>query len=85
MAEYIKRKDAIRCFKATMIQDAYPEPLKDRLAIAALSGAESIDIVHCKDCKYKYRDAECGQACELTELRVEDDDYCSYGEEQENE
>ena len=42
-------------------------------------------IVTCKDCKHFYADAECGQACELTEMRVEAEDFCSYGERKESE
>lgn len=45
----------------------------------------TIEIVRCKDCKHFYADAECGQACELTEMRVEAEDYCSYGEREESE
>lgn len=41
------------------------------------------ELVRCKDCKHFYADAECGQACELTEMRVEAEDFCSYGERKE--
>lgn len=83
MTKYIKRKDAIRCFKATMIQDAYPEPLKDRLAIAALSGAESIDIVRCEECKWYIPTSGIYGKCTYRtreHLLNEPSDYCSYGE-----
>ena len=79
MAKYIKRKDAIRCFKASMAKDAYPETLKDRLAIAALSGAESIDIVRCKDCKWR-DEAGCALLIVDDSDKPKDNDYCSYGE-----
>lgn len=45
-----------------------------------LRGLNGIDIVRCKDCKYLYNDADTGKACEFTNMGMEPDDFCSYGE-----
>lgn len=37
-------------------------------------------IVRCKDCKHLYLDADCGLACEYTNMGMREEDYCSYGE-----
>lgn len=37
-------------------------------------------IVQCKDCKHLYNDADTGKACEFTNMGMQPDDFCSYGE-----
>ena len=50
--------------------------------------APSIDIVFCKDCKHRYDDGwlEPRWTCDyLKDMRLKDDDFCSYGERKESE
>ena len=45
--------------------------------------APSIDIVRCKECKHRYDDGwlEPRWTCDyLKDMRLKDDDFCSYGE-----
>lgn len=48
-----------------------------------IDSAPSIDIVRCKDCKHRYDDGwlEPRWTCDyLKDMRLKDDDFCSYGE-----
>lgn len=38
------------------------------------------EIVRCNDCKHLYLDADCGLACEYTNMGMREYDYCSSGE-----
>ena len=46
------------------------------LAEAIIREAPSIDICFCKDCRYRLF----GGTCEYTDIAVDADDFCSYGE-----
>ena len=39
-----------------------------------------IDIVTCGECKHWYNDADCGMACEYTNMGQPSDAFCSFGE-----
>ena len=38
------------------------------------------ELVMCKDCKHWYPDADCGMACEFTNMSQPEDGYCNWGE-----
>ena len=46
----------------------------------ALAEAPRIDIVRCKECVHKGVDADDEPYCELHNMGIYADDYCSYGE-----
>lgn len=39
-----------------------------------------INIVTCGECKYWYNDADCGMACEFTNMKQPSDGFCNWGE-----
>ena len=39
-----------------------------------------IDIVTCGECKHWYNDADCGMACEFTNMKQPSDGFCNWGE-----
>lgn len=39
-----------------------------------------IDIVRCGECKHWYNDADCGMACEFTNMKQPSDGFCNWGE-----
>ena len=45
-----------------------------------LRGLNGIEIVRCDDCKHLYNDADTGKACELTNMGMDPEDFCSFGE-----
>ena len=54
-----------------------------KVAIKYINLAPSIDIVRCKECKHRYDDGwiEPRWTCDyLKDMRLKDDDFCSYGE-----
>ena len=54
--------------------------------IGAIEEQPSIDIVRCKECKHRYNDGwiEPRWTCDyLKDMRLKDDDFCSYGERRE--
>lgn len=42
-----------------------------------------IDIVRCGECKHWYNDADCGMACEFTNMKQPSDGFCNWGERRE--
>lgn len=49
-------------------------------AIAKINTMPHIDIVRCKECVHKGVDADDEPYCELHNMGIYADDYCSYGE-----
>lgn len=53
------------------------------IIIPTLDGLEinlnSKELVMCKDCKHWYLDADCGMACEFTNMSQPEDGYCNWG------
>ena len=84
MTDYIKREDAIKAFDWTGDQI-------DKLARKILSdekllpSADVVEVVRCKDCKYR-ENRETWFACTYwnadpyEQPTVNDNDFCSYGE-----
>lgn len=73
--------------------DCYMQAMSSRAdgirdAIVEVYDAPSIDIVFCKECKHRYDDGwlEPRWTCDyLKDMRLKDDDFCSYGERKESE
>lgn len=36
------------------------------------------EIIRCKDCKHWYPDADCGMACEFTNMGQPEDGFCNW-------
>ena len=45
----------------------------------AFASADS-EIIRCRDCKHWYSDADCGMACELTNMSQPEDGFCNWAE-----
>ena len=39
-----------------------------------------IDIITCGECRHWYNDADCGMACEFTNMKQPSDGFCNWGE-----
>ena len=81
MAEYIEREAVI-----DLITRRYENPEICTKEINSIPAADVAPVVRCKDCKHSCKDGT-GRTCEgywyeLSEfaVSVEDDDFCSYGE-----
>lgn len=69
-----------RYIDADKLQQAYKEIHggKRSLLIDTEPTADVVEVVRCKDCKYKER-----ERCGLTRYTVREYDFCSYGERKE--
>lgn len=82
MIKYIKLDDAIKKVEEHILPD-FRGKVK-----AILSDLPTIDIVHCKDCKYfKLHESVFGKGwiCKRNHVVVGSVDFCSYGERIDNE
>lgn len=49
-------------------------------ALSALPSADAVEVVRCKDCRYFNNTFPLLQMCNISGMKMETDDYCSYGE-----
>jgi hypothetical protein len=85
MDEYIKREDVISAMCFGCNQQFSDEPCEPnecalRQAIKAVSTADVVEVVRCKDCRHK--NPNCNK-CLRDNLWHDSDDFCSYGERKE--
>ena len=78
MAEYIKRKDAIKCLVGWKT-DPTDEEIK--WALNNIPAADVVEVVRCKDCKHCIGPVCYNEHWESVGCpSVQPDDFCSYGE-----
>ena len=53
--------------------------------VQMLQLSDGIELVFCKDCKHWYPDADCGMACEFTNMSQPEDGFCNWGVAKESE
>lgn len=63
--------------KAREYVDATIEEIRNRLE--KLPSVQP-EIIHCRDCKHWYSDADSGMACEFTNMSQPEDGYCNWSE-----
>ena len=87
MAEYIERQKVIDITAET-------GALETQRRVQEIPAADVVELVRCKDCAHvnvevrdyaMYLPKQCELYCELDELPVKPDDFCSYGERKEDE
>lgn len=87
MAEYIERQKVIDI-------TAEMGALETQRRVQEIPAADVVEVVRCKDCAHvnvevrdyaMYLPKQCELYCELDELPVKPDDFCSYGERKEDE
>jgi len=87
--DYINREMAADCI-VIECDDVTLE--QARQAIKDCPSADVVEVVRCKDCKYYHKDAMMPvhpmlgggtvieNHCDMSCMKLKDDDYCSYGE-----
>lgn len=75
MSDYISRKEVLN-----VMHNIEFGLIPHVLGREIINGLPPVEIVRCKDCKHLYHDADCGLACEYTQMGMREEDYCSYGE-----
>ena len=74
-----KPKDCYEC----PIAKSYLDCLMEKKYVCPIGHTDDcplIDIVTCGECKYWYNDADCGMACEFTNMKQPSDGFCNWGE-----
>lgn len=85
MKDLIDREAALNCFHSWVNQygDVYtPDDMPEYQAIEALPNIEQPEIIHCKDCYYRY-----GRYCHYrytNGLFISEDHYCGFAKRQED-
>lgn len=77
MADYIKRKDALKVINSRMWSSSADHTMHNSLVslINILPSADVVEVVRCKDCRF-FDSA----GCAMEDVVVYPNDYCSYGE-----
>ena len=83
MAEYIDKNATVGILEA-MSRSADCECIKKRLEkaakrVSAIPTADVVPVVRCKDCDYLVN-ANGFLICDVSNMDITPDDYCSYGE-----
>lgn len=74
--EYIPSHDDCRSLKKWFnVKKLDIDPFKEILPDCPI-----LDIVTCGECKHWYNDADCGMACEFTNMGQPINGFCSWGE-----
>lgn len=87
MSDSISRQAAVDAVnKIAPVDTEYECTLLDildvRYVLTELPSAHP-EIIRCKDCKHWYSDADCGMACELTNMSQPEDGFCNWAERKE--
>lgn len=81
MAEYIEREAAIRVVNGQSSLTMTRSSLID--SISKLPAADVAPVTRCKDCKYIVNatvNANGFLICDISDMEIAPDDFCSYGE-----
>ena len=80
MAEYIDREAALM----KLMQDGCSA--KNLQSISDMPAADVAEVVRCKDCKNLVNttiNANCFLICDISDMEIAPEDFCSYGERRE--
>ena len=91
MAEYIDREALVAKFdqmglgEHSFVEKVFSDGV--RTIIAEMPAADVVPVVRCRDCEYA-KNAKVNKKgfliCPASHMEIVDDDYCSYGEREEN-
>lgn len=85
MSEYIKKDSVIKSMTAEIKSDK-DATLIAKMLLADVPEEDVIDVVRCRDCKYRKKVLNCSYGeCMYSASMVTDNDFCSNGEVKTNE
>ena len=85
MPEYIKRETAIKRVMETKWESGSDGAAAMEI-VAATPAADVAPVVRCKDCKHLVNATVNGNGfliCDISDMEIAPDDFCSYGERRE--
>ena len=92
MADYIKRTDAVKIAEKYGLANGSVLGRHTGLAeciaseISGLTAADVAEVVRCKDCKNLVNttiNANCFLICDISDMEIAPEDFCSHGERRE--
>ena len=86
MADYIKRKTALEDFERCNAENQNWTPQRVKTLLLRQPAADVAEVVRCKDCEYLVNttiNANGFLICDISDMEIAPDDFCSYGERRE--
>lgn len=86
MADYIKRKTALEDFERCNAENPNWTPQRVKTLLLRQPAADVAEVVRCKDCEYLVNttiNANGFLICDISDMEIAPDDFCSYGERRE--
>lgn len=89
MSDLISRVDAIDALNKEyhgMVSDESMKIYQIKNWLSALPSADAVEVVRCKDCKYRRENCGMGDHrwCDVLKMTTRADDFCSYGKRRED-
>ena len=86
MTDYIKRKTALEDFERCNAENQNWTPQRVKTLLLRQPAADVAEVVRCKDCEYLVNttiNANGFLICDISDMEIAPDDFCSYGERRE--
>lgn len=86
MADYIKCKTALEDFERCNAENPNWTPQRVKTLLLRQPAADVAEVVRCKDCEYLVNttiNANGFLICDISDMEIAPDDFCSYGERRE--
>ena len=86
MTDYIKRKTALEDFERCNAENPNWTPQRVKTLLLRQPAADVAEVVRCKDCEYLVNttiNANGFLICDISDMEIAPDDFCSYGERRE--
>ena len=83
MTDYIKRKTALEDFERCNAENQNWTPQRVKTLLLRQPAADVAEVVRCKDCEYLVNttiNANGFLICDISDMEIAPDDFCSYGE-----
>lgn len=84
--EYISREAALKDFEASNAHNPYWTPQRVKTLLLRQPAADVAEVVRCKDCKNLVNttiNANCFLICDISDMEIAPEDFCSHGERRE--
>lgn len=81
--DYISREAAVKDFESCNAENPRWTPQRVKTLLLRQPAADVVEVVRCKDCKYLVDatiNANGFLICDISDMEIAPDDFCSYGE-----
>ena len=84
--DYIRREAVLADFETCNTENPYWTPQRVKTLLIRKPAADVAEVVRCKDCKNLVNttiNANCFLICDISDMEIAPEDFCSYGERRE--